>query len=137
MHYVWGTKKRQPFITPELKPLLYEQIRQIAKENGFHLNFINGVADHVHLLFALDSVTTISHIPKMLKGASSRWVNENQLIEEHFEWQDGYGAFSVSPQNIAMVRNYIRNQEKHHQKLTFEQEIKILESEAKKYLDNL
>ena len=124
IHYVWSTKYHAPLITPSLKPVLYRKIRSIANERHYHLDFINGMPDHVHLLVSLNSVTKICEIPKMLKGASSRWVNEQGLTRKYFRWQDGYGAISVSPDRIPTVRNYIKKQEIHHQSKTYDEELR-------------
>ncbi len=123
IHLIWSTKNRNPLIHQKLKHPLYNKIRSIAQEKQYHLDCINGIADHVHLLISLNPRFSISVIVKDLKGISYHWVNENNLTEEHFAWQDGYGAFSVSPSNVQRVRQYIFNQERHHQEMSFADEI--------------
>ncbi len=105
---------------------LYKQIRMIASQKGYHLDFINGVEDHVHCLFSVQPSCSISQIAKNVKGASSHWLNGQGLMEGPFEWQDGYAAFSVSPSNVQRVRNYIKNQELHHKTVGFEAELELL-----------
>ena len=114
-------------IHQKLKYALYNKIRSIAEEKQYHLDCINGIADHVHLLISLNPKFSISTIVKDLKGISYLWVNENNFTEKHFSWQDGYAAFSVSPSNVQRVRQYIFNQEKHHHTMSFEDELKKLQ----------
>jgi len=105
---------------------LYDKIRSIAIEKKYHLDFINGMEDHIHCLLSLSTVQNVSTIAKDLKGGSSNWVNENNLGDGMFNWQDGYSAFSVSPGNVIKVRNYIRNQEKHHLGMSYSDELEKL-----------
>jgi putative transposase len=123
IHLIWATKNRESVLHAGLRFKLYDAIRTIAEGKGYHLDFINGVEDHLHCLISLAPKFSISEVAKQIKGASSRWVNENSLMEGLFEWQDGYAAISVSPSNIQKVRNYIRNQESHHQTLSFHEEL--------------
>ena len=99
-------------------------------ENEYHLDTINGVEDHLHCLYSLQPKQTISKVVKDIKGASSHWVNANNLITEYFNWQDGYAAFSVSYKNVPFLRKYIYEQEKHHTKISFEDEIKKLREDG-------
>ncbi len=122
VHLVWGTKYRQPTITKELKFRLFSKLREIAKEKGYHLDFINGVEDHVHLLVALHPSCSIAEVVKNLKGISHIWVRDTQLSDQYFHWQDGYAAISVSPGRVSIVRNYIRNQEQRHSRQSFKKE---------------
>ena len=111
---------------------MYTKIREIAIENDYHLDFINGVADHVHCLISIKPSQSISDVSKYLKGGSSRWINDGNFAETYFDWQDGFAAFSVSPGNLNNVRNYIKNQEKHHHEMTFKDELVMLKDKAEK-----
>lgn len=126
IHLVWSTKNREPLIYKHIKYKLYDQIRKISYDKGYHLDFINGIEDHVHLLISLDPKFAISDMVKNIKGLSWEWMRKKKLIEEYFSWQDGYSGFSVSPQHINKIRNYIKNQEQHHKNMDFEEELKIL-----------
>ncbi|MBL7791234.1 MAG: IS200/IS605 family transposase [Saprospiraceae bacterium] len=130
VHLIWGTKYRQPLILPEWKFKLYDQLRDISKEKGYYLDFINGVEDHVHLLMGLKPTHTVANMAKNLKGISQTWVRKNDLSDEYFHWQDGYAAISVSPKQVQSVRRYIENQERHHRKITFEEEWNGLKKQA-------
>ncbi len=119
VHLVWTTKNRKPLISKELKLPLYRKIQEICKEKEYHLDFINGVEDHVHLLISLNPKFAVSDVVKNIKGLSQKWARESELIEDYFEWQDGYAVISVSPSVVPKVRDYIRNQEEKHKKATF------------------
>ena len=120
VHLVWTTKNRKPLISKELKFPLYRKIQEICKDKEYHLDFMNGVEDHIHLLISLNPKFAVSDVVKNIKGLSQKWVRESELIEDYFEWQDGYAVISVSPSVVPKVRDYIRNQEKKHKKETFD-----------------
>jgi putative transposase len=128
IHLVWSTKNRQPLIYLKLKQPLYNKMREIADEKDFRLDFINGMYDHIHLLVSIQPKQSISQIVQYLKGISSTWINKNGLCEEYFEWQDGFSAFSVSPTQLYAVREYIKNQEKHHANIGVDEEIEKIKS---------
>lgn len=124
VHLVWSTKNRQPLIHLQLKKPLYDRMREIADEKDFRIDFINGIEDHVHLLVSLKSTQSVCTVVKDLKGITSIWVNQNNLTEAYFEWQDGYAAFSVSYSQLNRVRSYIKNQRKHHLTEGFDKEMR-------------
>jgi len=126
IHATWATKLRLPVLDKKWRFVLFTHILEEAKNKGIRIDFINGVEDHIHILFKLHTTQTVAKIMKTIKGASSRWINEQNYMEDEeiFSWQDGYGAISVSPDRIPMVRNYIKNQEIHHQSKTYEEELK-------------
>jgi putative transposase len=130
VHLVWGTKHRNPLIVPELKYKLYDTLRGIAREKDYYLDFINGVEDHVHLLMGLKPKFAISDVVKDLKGLSHTWVRNNYVSDEYFHWQDGYAAISVSPDRVPVVRGYIKKQEAHHRKHSFEAEWELFKEQA-------
>ena len=122
IHLVWATKKREAVLNKELRSQLFSHIRENAKNKNIHLDFVNGFTDHIHCLISLDADQTIAKIVQFIKGESSYWINQQKLLKQKFEWQAEYFAVSVSESNIDKVRAYIKNQEQHHQKKTFEQE---------------
>lgn len=124
IHFVWSTKKRVPFLkTKELRKKVWKHILENAKEKGIFIDFINGYEEHCHCLISLGIDQTIEKIMQLIKGESSFWINKNKLTEHKFEWQDEYYAVSVSESMLDRVRNYIKNQEEHHTRKTFEEEI--------------
>lgn len=123
IHFVWSTKNRKPFLaTPEIRQLMWHHIRENAKEKGIHIDFINGYSDHCHCLVSLGVDQTIQKVMQLIKGESSFWMNNQKILLDKFEWQDEYFAVSVSESILERVRNYIKNQEQHHSKQTFEEE---------------
>ena len=119
IHLVWTTKDRQPILLKEIRQTVFEHIRNNAKSKDIYIDFINGHAEHVHCLISLKSNQNIDKILMLLKGESSFWINRNNLTQAKFEWQDEYFAVSVSESVVNKVRDYIKNQEVHHQKKSF------------------
>lgn len=123
IHFVWSTKNRYPFLdSSALRSKVWNHIRENAKEKGIFIDFINGYADHCHCLVSLGVDQTIQKVMQLIKGESSFWINKNKLTREKFEWQDEYFGVSVSESVLDKVRAYIKNQEVHHSKKTFQQE---------------
>ena len=114
IHFVWATKYRDSFLNINKRRYIFGQIKKIAQEKGYHVLIINGVEDHVHCLIRLRHSQRISKIANDLKGISSRWINKNKFLPFFFEWQNGYGAFSVCPQHVNGIIQYIKNQQHHH-----------------------
>ena len=124
IHFVWSTKNRGPILnTKELRKQVWQHIRENAIEKGIFIDFINGFSQHCHCLISLGGDQTIQKIMQLVKGESAYWINKNQLTETKFEWQDEYYAVSVSQSMLDRVREYIKNQEDHHSRKTFEDEI--------------
>jgi len=97
-------------------------MREQLIENGCPVRIINGMPDHIHLLFLQNPKIAIADTIKQVKGNTSHWINEKDLIQDKFAWQNGYAAYSVSESQLERVFRYIRNQKEHHQKKTFIQE---------------
>jgi putative transposase len=123
IHFVWSTKNRYPYLaTKELRLKVWNHIRENAKKKGIFVDFVNGYSEHCHCLVSLGIDQTIQKVMQLIKGESSYWINKNGLTNEKFDWQDEYFAVSVSESMINIVREYIKNQEEHHQKKTFQHE---------------
>ncbi len=122
IHYVFSTKNRQKFITPELEKRLWAYMGGIARENKMKALAIGGVEDHAHVLLSLPSTLSIAKAIQLIKGGSSTWVSKTFSEFKDFEWQEGYGAFSVSISHIEQTIAYISNQKEHHKKRTFREE---------------
>jgi putative transposase len=122
IHLVWATKSRQQLLDKSIRQNVFQHMRENAKEKGIHVDFINGHVDHVHLLISLNAEQSIAKTVQLIKGESSYWINKHHLCKENFEWQDDYFAVSVSESGVNAVREYIKNQEQHHSKKTFQQE---------------
>jgi len=123
IHCVWSTKNRIPYLDSiELRQKVWQHIRENAIQKGIFIDFINGYSDHCHCLISLGVDQNIQKVMQLIKGESSFWINKSELTKEKFEWQDEYFAVSVSESVVGKVRDYIKNQEIHHSKKTFQEE---------------
>jgi REP element-mobilizing transposase RayT len=122
VHVIWSTKNRKPLISKELKLLLLQHIKENSFKKDIHIDSLNCVSDHIHLLVSLGSDQSIAKVIGLIKGESSNWVNKQEFSNTKFEWHDEYIAISVSPSVVDKVRVYIFNQEEHHKKKTFADE---------------
>jgi putative transposase len=122
IHLIWSTKNRVPLISKKLKPLLISHIKKNSITKGIHIDSLNCVEDHIHILISLGTEQTIAKTAMLIKGESAFWVNKQKIISQKFEWQDEYIALSVSYLAVDKVRQYISIQEEHHLKKTFNQE---------------
>jgi len=121
-HIVYSTKYRKPMIDKSWQDKLYGYTGGIIRENKGTLLCMGGVEDHVHLLAKLSPTIAISDMLRLIKTNSSKMVNEQIKPRITFEWQSGYGAFSVSESQFEKVRTYVLSQEEHHRKQSFEDE---------------
>ena len=119
-----------PFLKDDIRPTVFQHIRENAREKDIFLDFINGYWEHVHALVSLGTEQTISEIVRLIKGESSHWINQNSLINGKFAWQHEYFAVSVCESLLDKTRDYIRNQEAHHSKKGFDEEFDLM---LKKY----
>ncbi len=85
---------------------------------------VGGVEDHVHILCRFGKTIEVATLIRELKRESSKWIKEQEPKLSTFHWQGGYGAFSISPSHVAALTEYIRNQEEHHKKETFQEEFR-------------
>jgi REP element-mobilizing transposase RayT len=123
-HVVYATKERAPLITSDLKSRLHEYLGGIVKGLGCVPIEINGMAEHVHLLVRIRPTISVSEFLSKLKSSSSGWGKRQ--TKGRFAWQAKYGAFTVSESQLGRVRQYIKDQEKHHRKMSFEEEFEAL-----------
>ena len=126
MHCVWSTKNREPFLTSDLRERLGPYLGGIAKTNNMKSLAIGGAADHVHMLLSLPPTLSVAKALQLLKGNSSKWIHEIFPKMRSFEWQEGYGAFSIGASQVETSVAYIRNQAEHHRTHTFREEFVII-----------
>jgi REP element-mobilizing transposase RayT len=119
---VFAVKYRHAVIDIEWRSELFAVIGNLINESNCKTFIVNGAEDHVHCFFGLKPVVSVSELMKTVKAKSSKYINDNHLTEQRFEWQEGYGVFSYSQSSIDAVYKYIQNQEDHHKKLTFRDE---------------
>ena len=122
IHAIWATKERQPLIHKSVENTIYQFISEELRALGCPVRIINDTPDHIHCLFLLSREKSIAEVIKQIKGSSSHYINQANLISEKFSWQTGYAAFSVSESIVDKVFHYIKNQKQHHTKKKFQQE---------------
>jgi putative transposase len=121
IHIVFSTKNRQPLIDPAWRNRLHAFLGGTVRTLGAVPLAIGGTADHVHLLIGLRATHRPADLVREIKGTSSRWMHETVGVRS-FLWQEGYGAFTVSPCESDTVRVYIACQEEHHRRKTYQEE---------------
>jgi putative transposase len=119
---VFAVKYRDSVIDKAWKNELNSNIGQLITECSCKSMLVNGVEDHIHCLIGLKSTISVSDLMQIVKGRSSKWINDNKLTKTRFEWQSGYGAFTYTKSHVDKVYKYIQNQEIRHQKQTFRDE---------------
>jgi REP element-mobilizing transposase RayT len=120
-HCVFSTKERQRTIIAEIQPRLWAYMGGVAREHQMKALGIGGMEDHVHLLLSLPSSVPIATAMREIKSASSLWMHQSCQIEG-FEWQEGYGAFSIGWSQVSSTLEYIAGQKEHHRTCDFQAE---------------
>ena len=105
IHAIWSTKDRHSFILSNVEHKIYHFISEQFREQGCPVSIINGMPDHLHCLFLLSPQKSIAEVIKQIKGSSSHYINQNNLIIDKFSWQTGYAAYSVSESVVDKVHN--------------------------------
>jgi REP element-mobilizing transposase RayT len=126
LHITWGTLERRPLLSRDAAIKTSAYLSKYATEKGIYMkiNYVN--PDHVHVLLDLPTHLCIEEAMHLFKGASSHWINENNLVPGKFAWARGYGAFSVSHSSAGQVAAYIAAQKAHHHKRSFAEELQRL-----------
>lgn len=125
-HIVFSTKQRRPYITEDLREELCRYIGGIIRAEGGVQLEIGGTSDHIHILAKLKPAISVSEILNKVKSNSSKWANDQKMKVRKFAWQEGYSAFSVSESQVPNLVQYIRSQEEHHRKQSFQEELLAL-----------
>jgi REP element-mobilizing transposase RayT len=123
VHLVFSTKERRKLIPAEFQAALWAYVAGVCKKNDIFVYVVGGIDNHIHSLIQIPSTMTLAKTVLRIKSNSSRWAGERG---QRVEWQEGYGAFSVSASNLPVVERYIRNQAAHHRKMSFEEEFAAL-----------
>ena len=126
IHLVFSTKERRPFLRDvTVRESLHSYLGGISKQLECAPIITGGMEDHVHLLARFGRTITQAEWVKELKRVSNLWLKEQHSIRD-FEWQGGYADFSVSASNLEQVKEYIANQQQHHRKINFQEELRTL-----------
>ena len=125
-HLVFSTKGRDSWITPGVRDELHSYMGGVLKRIDCTPIRVGGVDDHVHLFFGMNRTMSVAQVVEKVKTASSKWLKDQSPAFAPFHWQNGYGIFSVSQSDADAVDRYVRHQEAHHQKMTFQDEYRLL-----------
>lgn len=125
IHFIWETPNKEKILSREVRKMISNFLYHYCKDKGIYMmiNFVN--ADHVHALVDLPTNMSAEECIKLLKGASSFYINKERITSFKFSWAKGYGAFSVSASQINKIVNYIKNQEEHHRIKSFTEEYQL------------
>ena len=126
IHVIFSTKDRAPFLKPTVRPKLHAYLATVARNLDCECFLVGGVEDHVHLALGLSRTITIAKLVEHLKTSSTIWLKTQSPDLAHFAWQRGYGVFSVGPSDLSALKQYISTQDQHHQKHTFQDELRTL-----------
>jgi len=124
LHCVWRTKNKECNISNSFRPILLSHFREYSSSKSIFLDYCNVHIDHVHALINLGKEQTIAEIMHLLKGESSNWINRTRQLNYPFSWQDDYFAASVGHSHVDRVRAYIKNQDEHHKRMDWDDELK-------------
>ncbi len=122
LQVIFAVKYREAIIKKDWQPQLFAVIGNLINETSCKTIIVNGVEDHVHCFIGLKPVVSVSDLIRTIKSKSSKYINDNALTPQRFEWQEGYGVFSYSQSQVDSVYKYIQHQEEHHKKQTFKEE---------------
>ncbi|HQH53018.1 MAG TPA: IS200/IS605 family transposase [Candidatus Hydrogenedentes bacterium] len=125
-HFVFSTKERKPWLNAEIRRRMYDYLGGTLRSLAGTTLAINGTSDHVHILARLRQDSAVSDVLRKLKTSSSKWAHATFPDVKEFAWQTGYGAFTVSKSRIKSVREYVENQERHHETRSFKEEFVAL-----------
>ena len=126
IHYVFSTKDREPWITADIRERLFQYMSGTARKHNMASLRVGGTEDHIHQLVSLPATLSVAKAVQLIKGNASRWIHETFPQHQHFSWQEGYGAFSVSVSQLERIIAYIDNQQEHHRFTSFEEEFLLL-----------
>lgn len=119
IQFVFAVQDRASLVQLAWEEELYKYITGIVRNHKHKMIAVNGMPDHVHVFIGLHPTQSIADLMKTVKGESSEWINNRGFVKEKFQWQEGYGAFSYGHSQIEQVFQYIMNQKKHHEKVSF------------------
>ncbi len=123
VHIIFGVKGRLKLLNDRVRQSVLFHIQNDIPIPGLEIHEAGGYKDHIHLLTLIHPRLSVSWIVKKIKGESSHLINERSLLKYKFGWQPGYSSFSVSESMVEVIKDYIKNQEKHHRKMSFEEEL--------------
>jgi putative transposase len=123
LHLVWSTKQRRSLIDRQWSDRLHAYLTSVLKSKNAQIIEAQSQPDHIHLYVSMPSTLSIADLVNAAKSNSTRWIRQTFSNRRLFGWQDGYAAFSVSKSIEKAVIDYIRNQDEHHKRRDFQQEL--------------
>ena len=126
LHLIYSTKERRPQLTPDFRDSMHAMSASVLQRLESPAICIGGVEDHVHILFSLSKKKSLVDVVRDVKANTSKWANEQGFADSQFQWQSGYGAFSVSQSNVIRVKEYIQAQDEHHKEWSFQDEFRAI-----------
>jgi len=127
LHFVFSTKERRTYLQGEtFRVEMFRMLSHHVQESGCVSASVGGHVDHVHLLIGMSRTLTIARLVENVKSETSKWAKQHEDGHRAFTWQAGYGVFSVSHSRRDDVDQYIRTQDEHHAKITFQDEFRKL-----------
>jgi putative transposase len=122
IHVIFSTKNREPWLDPALRSRVHAYLATLCRDAGGEAYRVGGVADHAHIVTTLPRTLSQSELVEEIKKVSSKWIKTLASTVSRFQWQRGYGAFSVSRGQLPAVIRYVENQERHHRRIPFQEE---------------
>jgi putative transposase len=126
IHIIFSTKKRIPYLTPQISSKLYAFISKALQNRDCYVLKIGGYSNHIHILCTMSKKHIFENIIREIKICSSKWMKTQDAQFADFCWQKGYGVFSVNPGNLDAIINYIATQNVHHKKFDFQDEFRAI-----------
>ena len=127
IHVITCVKNKEPLLTKPVRTVLFAHIKKHATENGINVLSVNGTDDHMHVVVQMMPTQNLAQIMKSIRTDSADWINEGNFIKNHFEWEEGFAALSVSPSGIKQVLEYLDKQEEHHKTKTLDSELEVFQ----------
>jgi REP element-mobilizing transposase RayT len=124
VHLVFSTKRRQPVLTADIETELHAYLGGVFQALDCPALAIGGSVDHVHCLFRLARTRTLAEVVEEVKKRSSKWLKSKGAVFRGFQWQVGYGAFSLGESGVGAMRAYIAGQKEHHRRISFQEEVR-------------
>ena len=126
LHVIFSMKDRQPWLDRDIRPRIHAYLAMLCRDLQAEVFDVGGVADHIHIVSTLPRTISQADLVEKIKTTSSKWIKQIDSRYRSFFWQRGYSVFSVSPSQLNALRKYVKTQERHHRKRTFQDEYRQL-----------
>jgi REP element-mobilizing transposase RayT len=127
VHAVWAVEGRRGLLGRTVRVVLFSHLRKTAEEKGIRILAVGGAEEHMHVLVQLHPAQNLAQVVRQLKSESSDWLNATKVVGETLAWEEDYLAFSVSPNVIRQVTEYLEKQDEYHKKKSLDEELELFE----------